>query len=664
MIVIVPNYLKNDIKNITVNCCRVPPACNSTRSVLSVFSSPTMSTSPALPYGAWEKASKSISTLSLSDEKYPELYEQLQDHSEPHNYFFAPYSTWSPQLFFQEGTFHPYPSILSNAYKQLKRSNFHGLLSSIHHAWFSIDNKLFLWDYTKKQQIVQYDAFEQEISTVAVLAPKNNIFREFVHHVLVVATSVEIVLIGIVMEAEGSLKLHSSPLKISTDNEPISSIVGLNGRIFFGGEQGLLHEFVYDTDATVWQSLGWTKSCRKITHGTSYYSKTLKPIIASLPLPFLSTESPIVQIVVDTERNMVCTLNSASVIAVYDCGVSGTEMSFVAEMNVLQAGLKFCKTTTNTPNVQVFDKLPRGHAITSLSVLPRNESTFIHLLAVSSAGFRYYITTFDKNKYSTGRAIPVATRSTCCSVVHLRLPPPRLEAPSTSVYEDSGIQPLFVPSASAENVQKSYYKQGVLLMLDALPGKHGRVVGIAQDLINRKAGAVSASQKPIFRESVSSESVHGAVHDVVEFENPDSTSAYGTSKDDERSNNRLVLPSKRSTDTSIPETQMVLDKPIVLSELVTQFCLPQRNFLCLTHMGLQVIKKLRPIDYLVDLLVRQCQTQDMQPLSLFFKQYGSTSVCAMLFGIACGLAVVRDIDLEKDMFNYYCVGSKFRCTTE
>ena len=201
-----------------------------------------------LPLNQWEQAAKSIGQLSATDEKYPELYEQLLDRSEPHNYFFEPYeSKWKPQII-PKGGFSPYPSVISTAYEHLKKCNFQGLLPEIHHSWFTVDNKLFLWDYTKKSRVVEYDHFDQEIVSVGVMKPKQGVFRDFVHFVLVVATSVEISLFGIVFEnndhENGHLTLHPSPLKISTDNDCVRKIVGTSdGRVYFAGSQGVLNEF-------------------------------------------------------------------------------------------------------------------------------------------------------------------------------------------------------------------------------------------------------------------------------------------------------------------------------------------------------------------------------------------------------------------------------------
>jgi hypothetical protein len=108
------------------------------------------------------------------------------------------------------------------------------LLPEIKHAYFSIDNELFLWNYTtyvdstlgifaffiphrldsqpcvctifswfyfifRSQEVHQIDPihFQQPIVSVALIAARRDVFGESVHSVLAIATAIDVVLMAV-----------------------------------------------------------------------------------------------------------------------------------------------------------------------------------------------------------------------------------------------------------------------------------------------------------------------------------------------------------------------------------------------------------------------------------------------------------------------------------
>jgi hypothetical protein len=72
-----------------------------------------------------------------------------------------------------------------------------GLFPEIDRAWVSIDNRLYLWNYKNGGDFYEFDELDQVIISVALVAPKPGIFKDYIKYVLVVATSVEVVLVAV-----------------------------------------------------------------------------------------------------------------------------------------------------------------------------------------------------------------------------------------------------------------------------------------------------------------------------------------------------------------------------------------------------------------------------------------------------------------------------------
>lgn len=72
--------------------------------------------------------------------------------------------------------------------------------------WITIDNKLFLWNYLKSDEITMNDCetftdMKEVIISVSLATPKAEIFADKVQYILVVASPVEVVLLAISIPA-------------------------------------------------------------------------------------------------------------------------------------------------------------------------------------------------------------------------------------------------------------------------------------------------------------------------------------------------------------------------------------------------------------------------------------------------------------------------------
>ncbi|OQS06041.1 nuclear pore complex protein [Thraustotheca clavata] len=564
-----------------------------------------------------------------ADSKTPDLADQVANHSEPtaHNYFFEPYCTsgWTAQIAHKQKIL-PYPSVIASAYDNMRASSFSGLLQDIHHAWMSVDNTLFLWDYTRQERVTVFEGMEQIICAVGIATPIPGVFKSFVKHVLVVATASEMRLLVVLYEnndpVNGAIVLKATKLSISTDDCIVRNIVAsTDGRIFFGGTDGQLHEFVYEAEEGMLHQLGWKRKCRKESHAQSF-TQYLPSFFCTFSNASDST-GKVMDLKIDHERRILYMLQEPAHISIFDLGTQpGAELQLVAAKNIQSEAVRFCqrnnRNLTSCPEQRLFTNTTVS--LTSLSIVAREESSSIHAIAVSSMGIRFYISAF-----SPGFLSSATKRPSQLELVHIRLAPPMVSLEDAPEYHNTeGLSPALLPGKSPLQVHTAFYRKGVFLAVNGGPDEYDQVVGLARDLTARHTQDANASMKVLMRESISCESCQGKVSDIQEFQ-PNSVSAPSSALNGngKRPHSALSTPS------------LISDDPVVmLNELVTQVTQPVRHFLVLTNAGLHIFKKNRPIDQLFHIL--HAPKDVKKKLSHFVKCFGKAETCAMLFAIACG----------------------------
>uniref|UniRef100_A0A667FWG8 Nucleoporin 155 n=1 Tax=Lynx canadensis TaxID=61383 RepID=A0A667FWG8_LYNCA len=312
-----------------------------------------------------------------------------------------------------------------------------GVFPPISRAWLTIDSDIFMWNYEDGPCL--FDGLSETILAVGLVKPKAGIFQPHVRHLLVLATPVDIVILGLsyanlqtgsgVLNDSmcGGMQLLPDPLySLPTDNTYLLTITSTdNGRIFLAGKDGCLYEVAYQAEA------GWfSQRCRKINHSKS----ALSFLVPSLLQFTFSEDDPILQIAIDNSRNILYTRSEKGVIQVYDLGHDGQGMSRVASVSqnsIVSAAGNIARTIDRS----VFKP------IVQIAVIENSESLDCQLLAVTHAGVRLYFSTCPFRQ-------PLARPNTL-TLVHVRLPP-GFSASST----------VEKPS----KVHKALYSKGILLM--------------------------------------------------------------------------------------------------------------------------------------------------------------------------------------------------------
>uniref|UniRef100_A0A4W6CMT8 Nucleoporin 155 n=1 Tax=Lates calcarifer TaxID=8187 RepID=A0A4W6CMT8_LATCA len=474
----------------------------------------------------------------------------------------------------------PLPPELVEQFSHMQCNCMMGVFPEICRAWLTIDNDIFMWNYEDGGDVAYFDGLIETILAVGLVKPKQGILQPHIHYLLVLATSVDVVILGLSFpksqaglndSMSGGMQLLPDPLfSIPTDNTYILSITSTDlGRIFMAGKDGCLYEIAYQAEA------GWlSQRCRKINHSKS----SLSFLIPSVLQFSFSEDDPIVQIAVDNSRNTLFTRSEKGVLQVYDLGADGQGMSRVATMSqssIVAAAGNIARTIDRS----VFKP------IVQISVIDRSESSDCHLLAVTHAGVRLY---FSTTPFAPPHQKHVAARPSLLALVHVRLPP-GFSASST----------LQKPS----KVHKALHSKGVLLMAASETEDNDILWCINHDSFPFK--------KPLMETQMMC--------------NVDGHSWALCALNEERPT-KIFTPLNKE---QIPIT----DSPVV----VQQHNIPPQKFVLLSAKGSHIFQKLRPVDQLRHLLV-SCAGGESEEIERFFKLHREEQSCATALILACSSA--------------------------
>uniref|UniRef100_A0A7M4FH37 Nuclear pore complex protein Nup155 n=1 Tax=Crocodylus porosus TaxID=8502 RepID=A0A7M4FH37_CROPO len=472
----------------------------------------------------------------------------------------------------------PLPPELVEQFGHMQCNCMMGVFPEINRAWLIIDSDIFMWNYEDGGDLAYFDGLSETILAVGLVKPKAGIFQPHVRHLLVLATPVDIVILGLsyanIQAGTGVLndsmsagmQLLPDPLySLPTDNTYILTITSTdNGRIFLAGKDGCLYEVAYQAEA------GWfSQRCRKINHSKS----SLSFLIPSLLQFTFSEDDPIVQIAIDNSRSILYTRSEKGVIQVYDLGQDGQGMARVASVSQ-NAVVSAAGNIARTIDRSVFKP------IVQIAVIENSESIDCQLLAITHAGVRLY--------FSTSPFKHPAARPSMLTLIHVRLPPG------------------FSASSNVEKpskVHRALYSKGVLLMAASENEDNDILWCINHD---------SFPFQKAMMETQMTTRVDGH--------------SWALSSIDEFKVQKIITPLNKDI---IPIT----DSPVV----VQQHMLPPKKFVLLSAQGSFMFHKLRPVDQLRHLLVSNV-SGDGEEIERFFKLHQEDQACASCLILACSTA--------------------------
>jgi nuclear pore complex protein Nup155 len=315
--------------------------------------------------------------------------------------------TWAP---FQRARTYPIPDQVFEQYNHSSLTTLMGLFAELKHAWVSIDNGLYIWDYTANNpELFGFEDQPHSITAVELAVPKVGVFLDTVKNMIVLATTSEMSLLGLVTEVVGGapqLSVIKTGMSTSVRGMDVSVIAHSKktGRIFFGGTtDNDLYELTYQ------QQDGWfSGKCSKICHTRT----AVQSLTMSLPALGGRSSEFIEQIVVDDSRSLVYTLSSRSTIRVFFMRNDGTLALCITK----SPGDLYSKVShLVTPNESLNPRVK----IVAISHIPSQEASRYSLMATTATGYRIYCSTTSSGFWGAASSGGPASMEP----QHVRVPP-------------------------------------------------------------------------------------------------------------------------------------------------------------------------------------------------------------------------------------------------
>ena len=324
---------------------------------------------------------------------------------------------WAP---FQKVKMYPIPDKIFNQYNHALVSTMMGLFAEINHAWVAIDNACYLWDYTLPSPgLLGVEQQHGSITAAGLVTPRAGVFIPAVARLLVVATTAEIVIVGISVggDAPGqSISLYQTKMSIPIKGMDVNIIAGsaTTGRVFFSGRvDNDVYEITYQQEEKWFQS-----RCGRINH-TSRGLSALTPSFSFGPKP---RHEYTIQMIIDDSRNLLYTLSSVSTIRVFHM-----KPNMVLDLVITQSLNKTLNEIGHMLST-ASELISRDMQIVSINSIPAQESSKLHLMVMTSTGCRAFMSATSSYGYVSSNSSSVPTSM---QVHHVKFPPPELNKPSS-----------------------------------------------------------------------------------------------------------------------------------------------------------------------------------------------------------------------------------------
>lgn len=316
------------------------------------------------------------------------------------------------------------PDQIFEQYNLAQVSTSMGLFAELNHAWVTIDNALYLWDYTHPNpQLVGFESQPNSINAVKLAVPRAGVFLQSITHVLVISTTAEVLLLGLGCEKTAGgvnvVTLYETGMSTSVRGLDINVIASSDskGRIFFAGStENEVYELTYQQEEKWFQG-----RCGKVNH-TKARMSAFAPSFSLAQ----KTSEHVEQMAVDDSRNLLYTLSSTSTIRVFHMNRDGhINLSITKSASDIYSNIWHIISSNEALNSKI--------KIVSISPIPASEASRYHLMATTSTGYRIYLSA--TGSYSWSGAPSSSNGPTSMQAHHIKTPP--TDAPSTDQFPSS-----------------------------------------------------------------------------------------------------------------------------------------------------------------------------------------------------------------------------------
>ncbi|RKF83939.1 Nucleoporin NUP170 [Golovinomyces cichoracearum] len=549
-----------------------------------------------------QRAAQTINDVLQREICYPDLdsYVRQGISSDYHITNSTTEAAWLP---YQRSRLYDIPDKIFEQYNHAEVSTMMGLFAEINHAWVTIDNCIYLWDYTDSNpEIIGYEDQPNSITAVRLVVPRNGVFVSEVTYLLVLATTAEIILLGVSSKTEatglGSLayqshknvSLYATRMSLSIRGANVHIIEGSRetGRIFFTGKSDpSIYELTYQQEEK-W----FTNRCGKVNHSSPGYSNLVPAIWSSKPADL------VVQMAIDDSRGLLYTLSSESTIRTFHLD-SPTTLKQVIDKKCQECLRDISHMISQSP------LLTNPMKICSISPISAKEGSKLHLMATTTTGCRLFLSATRGYGYLSGQGAPQSMQ-----VQHIRFPP-RIE-PRVS----TNSQPQSYSSETATETSSfalKYtrtglrYPPGLNLFLITKKDRNGND---SLFLSGPETGRIAAQ-------------AHGITAQATRYFEHACWLDLNSHAED------IGLVTKPFAATS---------QPIGFgNELAVQFDEPCQEIAVLTNTGVHIIRRRRLIDIFATAIRNQGGDEGLEKeIKKFIRYYGRAETTATALAVACG----------------------------
>ncbi|CAI6337427.1 unnamed protein product [Periconia digitata] len=536
-----------------------------------------------------QRAARTINIMLDKDNRYPALENYIgQGFSGEYELSDEQHEAWSP---FQKVRTFRHPESVFDQVNEMQMNTKMGLFAEINHAYVTVDNQLYLWDYTAPNpELIGFEEQPNNIICVRLVKPRPKVFVAAIKWLLVVATVADIQLIAVECQdgPEGvhGLTMYRTGMSVSTKGLSVTSIEGSpsTGRIFFGESNT---EDVWELNYQ--QEERWfSNRCSKKNH----VSNTV-----GLPaLPYFGYTSRVGtrQMIMDDSRKLLYTLSTNGTINVYHLQTP------TLLVNVIKKPLHSIKTSCSH---MVRDAPAMSNLeIVGLHPISASEADHMSIVAITSTGVRIYLST------TSGGWVDTSTAPNSMAVRHIRFPPvdPKITSPPNTTTSTS-MQPFQGASTAG---QDSKYLVQTIVGFRYAPGTFFSIV-----------------QSPSGDHKVFASAPHSG-----QFVNPQEALRYT------ESGQVFALTGQLQDVGQVTAPFSARDQPTGFgNELAVQFDVPTSQYAILTHYGVDTLRRRRLVDIFAGIIKQGGGTEGLDgAVRKFLKQYGLAEMASTALAVACG----------------------------
>ena len=565
-----------------------------------------------------ERAAKTINDTFLAESRFPQLEDYITQGTSG-EYELPTNPAWTP---FQKVKQHDLPARILEQANMAGLNMKIGVFATLRHAWAVLDNCLYLWDFTQPNpELFGWEENTNPIMTVKLASPKPGVFIKSIQDLIVVVTSTEMILLGVVLHSPSpgvtAVALYNTGMSISVRGLGVDIIESseTTGRIFFAGSQSDdLYEFQYQQDD------GWFRGRTSCVCHTRNIVANVQGHLKDFGRWFSSAQprNLITQLAIDDSRGLMYSLGSDSEIKVWLIRKDVQQSLSRPFANLIQSTSHFSSRTELLTG--------RDVSLVSLSIISVTEAQKLSLVAITNTGCRLYISVTRGFGYPADAQNPPASMQ----VLHVRYPPRSPGAPARATQASNSLAMVSTSSSGSTVDDKSRILTPTMSAYRFPPGYFMGFLGSSVPDTTR---------------------VFCAAPDFGRLKNPESSQTSNTRFMEYAS--ILKLPGDVSQVVRISAgNSTASDSPMgFANELAIQFDKPSTIIAIVTNTAIHSVRRKRLVDVFAALTKYSSSNDEGYEgdMKAFIRQYGRAELAATALAVACGQA--KDFTTDSPVAN-------------